>query len=509
MKFDKADADFLKEHGITPEQASRQLDVISAGFQYLELECPATVDRGIAVATDKIQEEAIGIWHKFISSGGTVMKFTPASGAASRMFKNVHAFNNSDESKPHDEFMKKFFSEIHDFAFFRRLNLLTTRYYQKNIDNLMKEGRYKDITTAMLEHEGLGYATLPKALLMFHKVMGSTRTALEEHMAEGAQYAAMQNGKAHLHFTVSPEHLSLAQMKVEEVKSFMGKEYGVEYEIDFSIQKPSTDTIAADMDGKPFRDDKGNIVLRPGGHGALIENLNELDAYVIFIKNIDNVVPDSKRGLSNYYKEILGGIAVGAKRKTDSYMETLEKGTSSDENIIEMLGFLRRVLNISGVDTAPMSREEKIEFLRRKLNRPLRVCAMVKNEGEPGGGPWLVKNPDGTSSPQILESTQIDPNSKAAMEMLSRSTHFNPVDLVVCTRDWKGNKFDLRKYVDEKTGFISTKSKDGRELKALELPGLWNGAMSDWNTIFVEVPAETFNPVKTVNDLLRKVHQVS
>lgn len=508
MKFERSDAEFLREHGISPEKASDQLDVISIGFPYLEIEGPATPDNGLFVLTDKMMDEAADIWRKFIASGGEVMKFTPASGAASRMFKNIHSFNESSESKPKDDFMKKFFSEIHAFPFFRRLNLLTTRYYQKSIDTMIKEGRYKEITETMLERQGLAYGSLPKALIMFHKILGSTRTALEEHLAEGAQYAAMSNGIVRLHFTVSPEHLPLMQMKVEEVKSILEKRYGVKYEIGFSVQKPSTDTIAADMNGGPFRDADGNLLLRPGGHGALIENLNELDSDVIFIKNIDNVVPDSKRGLSNRYKEVLGGILVGAKQRIDNYLKIISRQQPSDTEIEEMMDFLRKVLCVKGGDTENMTAEEKVKFLVAKFNRPIRVCAMVRNEGEPGGGPWIVRNSDGTASPQILESNQIDPESEAARNMLAQSTHFNPVDLAVCTKDWKGKKYDLLKYVDPETGFISIKSKDGKELKALELPGLWNGAMSDWNTIFVEVPSETFNPVKTVNDLLRSSHQV-
>lgn len=507
MNFERQDAEYLREHGISPEQASVQLEAISIGFPFLELIAPATPGNGIIVPAEKTCDDAAEIWRRFIAQGGNVMKFTPASGAASRMFKNIHAFNDSPESVPKDDFMRKFFGEIESFPFFRHLNLLTVRYYQKSIPTLIAEKDYKAITTTMLDKEGMSYSSLPKALITFHIIPGSTRTAIEEHLAEGAQYARMSDGKVRLHFTISPEHLAIAQLKIEEIMEIMAKKYGVRYEIDFSVQKPSTDTIAADADGNPFRDAEGNLVLRPGGHGALIENLNDLDADVIFIKNIDNVVPDTKRAVSNRYKEIIGGILVGAKHKIDSYMRILDKKIPTDSELDEMSAFMRTPLSISCPGIESMTAKQKAALLKEKFNRPLRVCAMVRNDGEPGGGPWIVRSADGTSQPQILETSQIDHSSRHDMEMLAKSTHFNPVDLAVSIKDWKGDKFNLPDFVDRQTGFISTKSKDGKELKALELPGLWNGAMSDWNTIFVEVPSETFNPVKTVNDLLRPAHQ--
>jgi len=337
-------------------------------------------------------------------------------------------------------------------------------------------------------------------------VPGTSRTALEEHLAEGAQYASCKDGKVRVHFTVSEEHLPLMSMKFEESKGKMEHEYGVEYELSTSIQKPSTDTVAANMDGTPYRE-KGGLFFRPGGHGALIENLNDLDADVIFIKNIDNVVPDARRDDTLKYKRIIGGVLVGIKQKADNYCALLSKGTPSDDELAEMLEFMHKVLCITHDDSENMDVAQKAEYIFGKLNRPFRVCGMVKNEGEPGGGPFLAYNPDGTVSPQILESTQIDPKNKEAQKMLKDATHFNPVDLVVSTKDWQGKKFNLPDYVDKATGFISIKSREGVEIKALELPGLWNGAMSDWNTVLVEVPVSTFNPVKTVNDLLRPAHQ--
>lgn len=507
MKFDSADAAFLKEHGVTPEKASEELEMIKIGFPYLEIESPATPGHGIFVLTDKMKEDAEKIWKEYIADGGKAMKFVPASGAATRMFKNLHEFVHSSAKKPDTDFLKTFFNEIQKFSFFRRLNFLATRYYQKSILRMIREGDYKEIISMLLDKKGLNYGHVPKALVHFHIVPGTARTAMEEHFTEGAQYAADKNRHVRLHFTVSPEHLPLVAIKIEEVKEFFERKYDVTYDVELSVQKPATDTIAANMEGEPFRDKDGHLLLRPGGHGALIANLNDIDGDVIFIKNIDNVTCESKRHISLEYKQYLAGVLVGTRQRIFNYMAELEKGIPSASRLEEMLDFLRKVLFIRHDEADSMTDAEKADYIRGKLNRPIRVCGMVKNEGEPGGGPFLAYNSDGTYSPQILETSQIDKSDEKAMKMLHESTHFNPVDIVCSIRDWKGNKYDLFDFIDQNTGFVSHKSKDGVELQALELPGLWNGAMSDWNTIFVEVPSATFNPVKTVNDLLRPMHQ--
>lgn len=506
MNLDKTDLEKLAARGITPERLSEQLSMLANGFPYLKLEAPATIGHGISQLTPQMEIGAITCWEEFLAKGGVVVKMVPASGAASRMFKDLFAFLNGKSDKPDNDFIRKFFEGIQDFAFFHRLNFVTLREYGLSVDSLIKEKRYKDVVRALIEHAGLNYGQLPKALLQFHKVTGTSRTALEEHLAEGAQYASGKDKKVHVHFTVSEDHLPLVRMKVEEASGFLGKEYGVEYDVTYSVQKPSTDTVAADMDGNPYREN-GDLFFRPGGHGALIENLNDLAADVIFIKNIDNVVPDTHRGATIQYKKILGGTLVAVKQRMDEYCQLLESGKADETKLDEMLHFLRTVLCITHDEADSMDTKAKGEYIFSKLNRPLRVCGMVRNEGEPGGGPFLVYNPDGTVSPQILESTQIDPKDKEAVKMLKDSTHFNPVDLAVSVRNYKGEKFDLPRYVDRETGFISIKSRGGVEIKALELPGLWNGAMADWNTVFIEVPAQTFNPVKTVNDLLRQAHQ--
>lgn len=506
MKLEDVDVTLLEKKGITPEQLQEQLEMIAKGFPWLNIESAATPGNGIAVLTPEMEAGSVRIWDEFRAKGGSVIKMVPASGAASRMFKNVFAFVNGKSDKP-DEFMQKFFENIGKFAFFPQLNSACVKLYGKSAMTLIDEGDYKEVARALVESDGLNYGQLPKALLRFHKVIGDSRTSLEEHLAEGAQYAADKDGLVRVHFTVSENHLPLVKLKVEEAAKVLAYFYGVKYDITYSVQKPSTDTVAANMDNTPYREN-GHLFFRPGGHGALIENLNDLDADVIFIKNIDNVVPDLHRPTTIQYKKVLGGMLVALKQRTNEYCRMLKKGKYTDDDLAEMLNFMHEVLCITHDEADTMDRERKAEYIFSKLNRPMRVAGMVRNEGEPGGGPYLVYSQDGTVSPQILESTQINTSDNRQKEMMSHATHFNPVDLAVSIKDYEGNKFNLSEYVDKATGFISEKSREGVEIKALELPGLWNGAMSNWNTIFVEVPAETFNPVKTVNDLLRPVHQI-
>ncbi len=506
MNLTEKDLETLKKKGITEEKFEEQLVMLKEGFPFLKLEAAGTLGHGLTVPTPELIKQSEEMWQKYLAGGAKVMKMVPASGAASRMFKDLFSFLNGKSNKPDNDFMKKFFENIEKFAFFTKLNFLCLQLFGYSVSSLVKMGRYKDVVDVLLNKVGLNYGKLPKALLEFHKEMGGSRTPLQEHLAEGAQYAAGKDGKVHLHFTVSEEHVPLVEAKLEEIKSVMEHAYGVEYDITLSVQKPSTDTVASKMDGTPYYENE-ELFFRPGGHGALIENLNDLNADVIFIKNIDNLVPDALRQPTITYKMVLGGILVGVKAKIDKYCEKLAKGVPSGDEMVEMLDFLRHKLCVTHDKCEDMTPEQVRDYLFSKFNRPTRVCGMVKNEGEPGGGPFLVYNPDGTVSPQILESSQINPKDKEAQKLLKESTHFNPVDLAVCIKDYKGDKFNLPEYVDKATGFISIKSREGVEIKALELPGLWNGAMSDWNTVMVEVPVETFNPVKTVNDLLRPTHQ--
>jgi hypothetical protein len=501
------DQEQLKAKGISEAQIAAQLSCFEKGFPFLKLSAAASIEKGILRPDKDEEDKLLSVWDSYLNKGKKVVKFVPASGAASRMFKNLFEFLEAPYDKPTTDFEKKFFDNIHHFAFYSQLNGACRRISGHDIDTLIADGKYKIIVFSLLDAEGLGYGQLPKGLLLFHNYADGARTPLEEHLVEGALYAAGSDGQVNVHFTVSPEHRAMFQSLTEDKSGKYAKQHGVSYNISFSEQKPSTDTIAADMDNKPFRDNSGKLLFRPGGHGALIENLNDLDADVVFIKNIDNIVPDRLKDATVRYKKLIAGVLVSLQQKAFEYLELLDSGKYTHDQVIEILQFVQKSLFCKNPETKTLEDAELVIYLKNKLNRPMRVCGMVKNVGEPGGGPFLAYNSDGTISLQILESSQIDMADPEKKAMFEKGTHFNPVDLVCAIRDYKGQKFDLTKYVDPATGFISYKSKNGKDLKALELPGLWNGAMSDWSTVFVEVPLATFNPVKTVNDLLREQHQ--
>lgn len=492
--------------GITEEQVEHQLDEIKQGFPFLKIEAAASIGKGIMSPTENEMNKYLSMWDTYLTGCHKIVKFVPASGAASRMFKNLYSFLDADYDKPTTEFEKEFFENIKKFAFKKELCNACKTNDGKCVTCLMDNGEYKKIVENLLEEKGLNYGHLPKGLLLFHSYEEGPRTPMEEHLVEAALYAQSE-GQANVHFTVSHEHLELFKKKVAEKIDMYAEKFGVKYNISFSEQKANTDTIAANPDNTPFRNEDGSLLFRPGGHGALIENLNDIDADVIFIKNIDNIVPDRLKGETVKYKKLLAGILVDLQTRAFNYLKLLDTGNYTHAQLEEIIRFLQRDLCCRRNDIKELEDAELVIYLHNKLNRPMRVCGMVKNVGEPGGGPFLCYNQDGTISPQILESSQIDKSNEKYVQMFKEGTHFNPVDLVCATKDYKGNTFHLPDYVDRSTGFISSKSKNGRELKALELPGLWNGAMSDWNTVFVEVPIETFNPVKTVNDLLREQHQ--
>ncbi len=418
----------------------------------------------------------------------------------------MFAFLSADYTEPTTDFEKQYFDNIKKFAFREALCEKCRLNDGKRIKELIADGNYKAVVANMLEPKGLNYGQLPKGLLLFHNYQDSARTPMEEHLVEAALYASSK-GEANVHFTVSHDHLELFKAKVAEKVETFAKKYGVKYNISFSEQKPSTDTVAVNPDNTLFRNEDGSMLFRPGGHGALIENLNDIDADVVFIKNIDNVVPDRLKDETVTYKQLIAGVLVTLQKKAFAYLEKLEKGEYTHEYLEEIIRFVQRDLCCRKADIKELEDADLVIYLKKKLNRPMRVCGVVKNVGEPGGGPFLTYNQDGTVSLQILESSQIDKTNEEYQKMFTEGTHFNPVDLVCAVKDYKGQPFNLPDFVDKSTGFISSKSKNGKELKALELPGLWNGAMSDWNTVFVEVPLATFNPVKTVNDLLREQHQ--
>ncbi len=503
----KQDLDLLKQKQISQADIENQLNAFKTGFPFLKIVSAASAQKGIMIISEKDKEKFISAWDKYLSSDKIVSKFVPASGAASRMFKDLYSFLDAEYETPTTEFEKTFFDNIRKFAFFDKLNSACYEMYEKNIDELYTANRYKDVINALLGIKGMEYGNMPKGLLLFHTYDEGNRTPVGEHLSEGVLYA--KNSKTNsvkIHFTVSEEHKSLFEVLVGARKSNYEQKLGANFLISYSVQKPSTDTIAVDLQNELFRENDGTLLFRPGGHGALIENLNEIVSDIIFIKNIDNVIPDRLKANEARYKKILGGVLVEMQEFAFNYLRTLESENVSSEDLAEMLSFMENKLCISHSGEFESDKELK-SYLKQKLNRPFRVCGMVENVGEPGGGPFIIEDVNGNTSLQILESSQIDKNDKRAVNAFKEGSHFNPVDLVCGVKDYKGNKFDLTKYVDKNTGFISQKSKDGRELKALELPGLWNGAMSDWNTIFVEVPISTFNPVKTVNDLLRPEHQ--
>ncbi len=512
MRFSEKDLQQFEKKGISVEQVEKQLEDFKSGFPYIRLVRAATIHNGIMQISESDIDKFKEKYHH--SAGLQKLKFVPASGAATRMFKALFEFESAFRMSGYDPCIieneayrqvKAFFKNLTLFAFYPKLKQVLESS-GKEIEKLLSNNQFNEVLDALMGEGGMNYRSLPKGLILFHHYPDHNRTSVEEHLVEGAAYAKNLNNDVIIHLTVSPEHMSAFQKVVDEAMNKFEKELNVRYYISFSVQKSSTDTIAVDRDNKVFREPDGSILFRPAGHGALLENLNDLDADIIFIKNIDNVVPDKIRDVTILYKQVLAGILIDYREKIHHYIKLLGEKTP-DKGILEEIGqFIQNELYIQIPETE-QTPEEQAELFFRKLNRPIRVCGMVKNLGEPGGGPFWAENPDGTVSLQIVETTQIDMKNMVQRTILESSTHFNPVDIVCTTRDYKGNKFDLHQLVDHSTGFVSKKSKDGKMLKALELPGLWNGSMSDWNTIFIEIPIITFNPVKTVVDLIRPEHQ--
>lgn len=506
-EYTQADQAQLAAKGISQATADAQLEHFRTGFPYLKIVAPAAMGEGITEVDGDLAGAARARWDRFVADGGEVVKFVPASGAASRMFKALFAFVDSEENTPApDSPVAKLLAQIKDYAFYGDLNGACLKLYGKDIDALLADGRAKDVVKALILPEGLDYGSLPKALLKFHRYGTDTRTALEEQLAEAAE---MVDGKkeVNVHFTVSANHRKLFEETLQRVIPALKEEKGVDYNVGLSEQKPSTDTLAATPGGEPFRDENGALVFRPGGHGALIANLSDIDAQVVFIKNIDNIATATVRAQSVPYKKLLGGMLLLVHDQAMKLLAAL-KAAPTEETVGQAAAFVQGILCTNSEKFTAGTVADRAAALASVLDRPYRACGMVRNEGEPGGGPYIAFSSDGTiTSPQILESSQIDLSKEENKAMMATSTHFNPVDLACWLRDAEGNPFDLTRFTDPDTGFISEKSLHGRELRALELPGLWNGAMSNWNTVFIEVPPYTFTPAKTVNDLSRKEHQ--
>ncbi|MDG5800066.1 DUF4301 family protein [Marinilabiliaceae bacterium ANBcel2] len=502
------DIEQFNKKGIKQEEIEEQIARFKNGFPALTIARPATINDGIKPIDSKDSEKYATVYKTALNNGLKTSKFVPASGAATRMFKDLYTFLSNQESikkLPVDSPIVKSIELLPRFAFFPYLSSILKKYNLNNVH--VRKSRANEIIEKIVYKEGLNYGNLPKGLIHFHLYKDDIRTAMEEHLTEASYYAVNSDNMVNIHFTVSPEHHQLFSQKLYEKGPTLENRFDTGLDVSFSYQKDRTDTIAVDPNNNPFRDEDGNILFRPGGHGALLENLNEQDAELIFIKNIDNVVPENNLELTVKYKKALAGMLLIIKEKVFELIEQLE--FMADKNIVNKAEeFISKELFIKLPNSYFKSTiEEKINYLKNFLNRPIRVCGMVKNEGEPGGGPFIIKESNSLETLQILETSQIDINNPDQADKLKQATHFNPVDLVCYTHNYKGEKFDLTKFKDPETGFISEKSYNGKPLKAIELPGLWNGAMANWITLFAEVPIETFNPVKTVNDLLRPTHQ--
>ncbi len=510
MPDDLFSADHIRQigaHGLTEAQVLEQIQRFKSGAEPIRLNRPCTLGDGI-ISIPAGDMEGLVKHHDREAARGRFMKFVPASGAASRMFKEW--FHCLDEGCFDTEAATRAFAgDIRKFAFYEDLDHLLSRRGQ-SLERWLEESRYRDILAVILTAEGLNYAYLPKALLKFHVYPEGSRTALEEHLVEAAHYVKDHKRICRVHFTVSGEHRRDVEQYLSGIKKRYEQQYDVRFDIDVSIQSADTDTIAVDMENRPFLDEAGKLVLRPGGHGALLSNLNRLPAGdIIFLKNIDNVVPDHLKPQTVLHKKILGGYLITLQEQIFRYLRRLASDFVDKSDLDQVISFCKERLQIvfppRFTDLSPV---EKRAMIFAKLNRPIRVCGMVKNEGEPGGGPFWADEKDGTQSLQIIEEFQIDTRSQAQQATWSLATHFNPVDLVCGIRDYRNRKYDLRQFVNQEAFSVVRKSEKGRDLRALELPGFWNGSMAYWITIFVEVPLKTFNPVKTVHDLLRPAHRM-
>jgi Domain of unknown function (DUF4301) len=516
LSFTEKDIKQIEKKGLTVEKVNAQIQLFKTGFPFINLKGRATIGNGILKLNKKEKEEYITYFNDKRDTI-SMLKFVPASGAATRMFKFLFSFikeYNPDKESINSYINRKKATDLSIFIiglkylpFYYKVKQQLYKDY-KNFDSLSNNQQITLFIKTMLQKSKLNYGDFPKGLLPFHQYRNHIATAFEEHLFEAAYYASSHN-KANLHFTISEKHNHKFDDEFKRIEEIVEKKTNTAFNISFSYQKESTDTIAVTTKNIPFREEDGSLLFRPSGHGALMENLNDLDADVIFVKNIDNVAVFNFEEEVGQYKKMLAGILLKIQEQAFKYQKDLDNKDVNEEELIKIAQFLSNKMNITiSSEFEKYSTKYQIEYLAEKLNRPIRVCGMVKNEGEPGGGPFWVKEENGNISLQIVESAQIDKKNKLQKDILKKATHFNPVDLVCGIKNYKGKTFNLTKFVDPKTAFITMKTKVGNELKALELPGLWNGSMANWNSIFVEVPLITFNPVKTVNDLLKPQHQI-
>ncbi len=512
MNFTSEDIIQIENNGLTVDKVISQIQLFKTGITPTNLKGAATINNGI-ISFNKTEKKEFINYFESQKKSVSIIKFIPSSGAASRMFKFLFKFLkefnpkkesiNSYINKNKVPEMTLFLFGLEKLPFYKRAKT----FLPLNYEQLTDDEKAIAFVKVILDKNSLNYGEQPKGLLPFHQYKNEISTAFQEHLFEAASYAS-NNNKAKLHFTISENHKDKFEQELNQIQEHVSIKTHCTFDISFSYQKQQTDTIAVTPKNEIFRDELNRLSFRPSGHGALIENLNDINEDLIFIKNIDNVVAANLSETVASYKKMLGGLLLKIQGKAFEYQELLENHALLEEEIITIANFLANTLNVViNSEFEKYSSKYQIEYLIEKLNRPIRVCGMVKNEGEPGGGPFWVKNENSTISLQIVESAQINKKSKSQKGILKSATHFNPVDLVCGIKNYKGDKYNLLEYIDINTGFISAKTKSGKDLKALELPGLWNGAMANWNTIFVEVPLETFNPVKTVNDLLKPAHQ--
>lgn len=506
MNLSNKDLKQLEDKDISTEEFLSQINRFKKGVPPVNVIRHAGIDDGII----RFDNDNINTFIKIYEDKNDVevLKFVPASGAATRMFKALHQFlsevviNDTDINaklqKKDFNILQPLFEDIENLAFYDEASKIA-RQETNNFEELSKIEKALAILQQAISKEGLNLGDLPKGLIPFHEYQNKTLTPFEEHLEESIAYAE-KNDEVKLHFTIS-DGLEQKFQKVLDVYLKKHAESDINYHVKYSCQKPSTDTIAVNEDNTPYRDENGKLFFRPGGHGALIYNLNQLDADVIFIKNIDNISKKNEdKASTTKYKKALGGLLLRLKNQLDQYLKALESNSFDVQTLAEIKSFMKEKLNI-------VKPSDSTEELFKQLYKPIRICGMVLNDGAPGGGPFWIKDKDGRISLQIVETSQMDLNDEKQKNILKNATHFNPVDIVCSIKDHKNKTFDLLKYVNQDRAFIASKSVGGDPIKALERPGLWNGAMEYWHTVFVEVPSSTFNPVKTVVDLLKPAHQ--